>query len=149
MGQNGFSSMALVIFSTCQVLDFDMSNNPNLYHSRRRATSICFCGVCSFTWWFCQRFDPKGLDIHYSSDFPAFFMRPFWRNNKHIPKKTPDILPFLQALPARCGKWSAKPCSRQGATVEMVKNYAGSHCKEQFFWVNYNDLTVLPHWNHG
>jgi hypothetical protein len=31
----------------------------------------------------------------------------------------------------------------------MVKNYAGSHCKEQFFWVNYNDLTVLPHWNHG
>jgi len=38
---------------------------------------------------------------------------------------------------------------QQAGSHEMVKNYAGSHCKEQFFWVNYNDLTVLPHWNHG
>ena len=22
-------------------------------------------------------------------------------------------------------------------------------CELSFIWVNYNDLTVLPHWNHG
>ena len=28
-------------------------------------------------------------------------------------------------------------------------NYTQVVRNESLFWVNYNDLTVLPHWNHG
>jgi len=36
------------------------------------------------------------------------------------------------------------------AVVEIAGVNPGSPgSRSRYIWVNYNDLTVLPHWNHG
>ena len=35
-----------------------------------------------------------------------------------------------------------------GGFVVLLERFT-NHLNQRMIWVNYNDLTVLPHWNHG
>ena len=47
--------------------------------------------------------------------------------------------------------WAPPVCDLYGVAFHAVCYGASplKMCINLYIWVNYNDLTVLPHWNHG